>query len=249
MNDIPHINILNTRVDLVSVDELHSKIKSYISNEEKVTIGNLNIHAANIAYSNPWYANFLDECQIIFCDGKGIQLAAAILGESIPPQITYHTWMWDLLSYSNKSGYSLFLLGSRRDVVNTAIRRINKKLPELRIMGHHGFFNKTNDENTKVVKLINDFNPDIVIVGFGMPAQEKWIDDNKQRLNANVFLNGGAYLEWLSGVQKQAPNWITKSGLEWLFRLYKEPKRLFYRYVIGNPLFIFRIIRQRIRDY
>ena len=72
---------------------------------------------------------------------------------------------------------------------------------------------------------------------------------NKHKLNANVFLNGGAYLEWLSGFQKQAPMWMTKIGLEWLFRLIKEPMRLFNRYVIGNPLFIYRIIKQRIRGY
>jgi len=249
MNDIPHINILNTRVDLVSVNQLHSKINSYISNEEKVTIGNLNIHAANIAYSNPWYANFLDDCPIVFCDGKGIQLAAAILGKNIPPQITYHTWMWKLLSYSNERGFSLFLLGSKDDVVNAAISKIKLKYPRLKIMGHHGFFNKVNEENTEVVNLINKFNPDIIIVGFGMPSQEKWIDVNKHKLNANVFLNGGAYLEWLSGFQKQAPMWMTKIGLEWLFRLIKEPMRLFNRYVIGNPLFIYRIIKQRIRGY
>jgi len=247
MSDIPHINILNTRVDLVSADELHSKIKSYISNKEKVTIGNLNIHAANIAYSNPWYANYLADCPIIFCDGKGIQLAAAILGESIPPQITYHTWIWELASLCERKGYNLFLLGSKKGVGDKAIEKLLLKNPKLKVQNHHGYFNKTNQENEIVIEKINSFNTDILVVGFGMPIQERWILDNIKKINAKVYLNGGAYLDWVSGLNKQAPSWVTNLGFEWFYRLLKEPKRLFKRYVFGNPLFIFRVIRERVK--
>ena len=80
-----------------------------------------------------------------------------------------------------------------------------------------------------------------------MPLQERWILDNISKLNVKVILNGGAYLEWLSGVQKQAPKWITKIGMEWFYRFLKEPKRLFKRYIIGNPLFIYRILKQKIK--
>ena len=90
------------------------------------------------------------------------------------------------------------------------------------------------------------FNSDILIVGFGMPAQEKWILDNMIKLNAKVYFNGGAYLNWISGINKKAPIWMSNIGLEWFYRLCKEPRRLFKRYVIGNPLFIFRIISERI---
>ena len=243
----PHINILNTRVNLINIDQLHSNISHYILNKQKVTIGNLNINAANIAFSNPWYAEYLSNCPIIFCDGKGIQLAAALLGKKIPPHITYHTWIWDLLNFSKNSDFSLFFLGSRKSVIENAITRVKQKIPNINVMGHHGFFNKSNKENDDVIKMINLFNPDIIIVGFGMPLQERWIQDNMENLNAFIYLNGGAFLEWLSGNQKQAPSWMTKLGLEWFYRFIKEPRRLFRRYIIGNPLFIYRIIKQRIK--
>jgi len=98
-----------------------------------------------------------------------------------------------------------------------------------------------------VIEKINNFKTDILIVGFGMPMQEKWILDNMNQLTANIFLNGGAYLDWISGINKQSPSWITNLGFEWFYRLIKEPKRLFKRYVIGNPMFIYRVISERIK--
>ena len=248
MSKIDSIEILNTRVDVINKDQLHEKIIYYINMNKKVTIGNLNINAANIAYSNPWYAKFLDKCPIIFCDGKGIQLAALLLRKKIPPQITYHSWIWDLLFLVNKKNLSIFFLGSDNIVISKAITVVKKKLKNIKIMGYHGFFNKKNHENDEVINIINNFTPDIIIVGFGMPLQERWILDNISKLNVKVILNGGAYLEWLSGVQKQAPKWITKIGMEWFYRFLKEPKRLFKRYIIGNPLFIYRILKQKIKS-
>mgnify|MGYP000150335492 CR=1 FL=1 len=191
----PHINILNTRVNLINIDQLHSNISNYIINKQKVTIGNLNINAANIAYSNPWYAEYLANCPIIFCDGKGIQLAAALLGEKIPPHITYHTWIWELLNFSNNSDFSIFFLGSRNSVIENAITTVKQKIPSINVMGHHGFFNKSNKENDDVINMINLFNPDIIIVGFGMPLQEKWIKDNI--FNDNISnLSSSELIKW-----------------------------------------------------
>ena len=120
------------------------------------------------------------------------------------------------------------------------------KYPKLKAQTHHGYFNKTNEENEIIIKKINNFYTDILIVGFGMPIQEKWILKNMSKLNAKVYLNGGAFLDWISGLNKQAPYWVTHLGFEWLYRLIKEPNRLFKRYIVGNPLFIYRVIKERL---
>jgi len=245
---ISHQNILGLKISNVDVPMLHNFIHLCIDNNVKTRIGNLNINAANIAYENQWYKDYVNTCDVVFCDGKGIQLGLFLSKKRIPSHITYHTWIWELASFCEKMGYNLFFLGSKEGVGSKAICNLLMKYPKLRVQAHHGYFNRTNEENARVINLINEFNPDIIIVGFGMPEQEKWIIANMQKISAKIFLNGGAYLEWLSGKQKQAPIWITNIGLEWLFRLLKEPKRLFSRYVIGNPLFIFRVIRERVKE-
>ena len=247
--NIKRINILNSVVDLISVEKLHDCINSFIENNQKAIIGNINIHAVNLAYNHKWYANFIKGCPIVFCDGKGIQLGAWLLGHTVPTQITYHTWMWQLLAFCNKYNYSLFFLGSKNGVAQQAIKYIKEKHKDLELHSHHGYFEKKGKENNIVIEQINKIKPDILIVGFGMPMQEKWISDNYNNLNAKIFLNGGAFLEWLSGNQKQCPPFLTKIGMEWLYRLILEPRRLFKRYVYGNPVFLFRIICFRIKQY
>jgi N-acetylglucosaminyldiphosphoundecaprenol N-acetyl-beta-D-mannosaminyltransferase len=238
--------ILKTKLDYISVDELHNQISNSISLDKKIIIGNLNIHAANIAYSSDWFCKFINDCHIVFCDGKGIQLATWILGYPVPIQITYHTWLWAFFDFTLKRNYSLYLLGSKPGVVNKAIGIIKAKHPNLLINGSHGYFKKEGLENKNIIDEINMIKPDILIVGFGMPLQEKWIIDNKDILDSKIFLNGGAFLEWISGTQKQCPKFISSIGFEWLYRFFKEPRRLFKRYIIGNPLFIFRILKQKL---
>jgi N-acetylglucosaminyldiphosphoundecaprenol N-acetyl-beta-D-mannosaminyltransferase len=240
--------LLGLKISDVDVNSLHDHIDHCISVEKKSRIGNLNINAANIGFENEWYKNYVNSCDIVFCDGKGIQLGLLISRKKIPPHITYHTWIWDLASFCEGKVYNLFLLGSKRGVGEKAIEKLLLKYPKLNVQTHHGYFDKTNNENNIVIEKINNFNTDVLIVGFGMPAQEKWILDNMSKLNAKVYLNGGAYLDWISGINKKAPTWITKIGFEWFYRLLKEPIRLFNRYVIGNPLFIYRVIKERVED-
>ena len=227
----------------VSSKQINFLIGSAIKKNEKHIIGNLNINAANIALENSLFQSFQEKCSLIFCDGKGIQLGAFLTGQDVPPHVTYHTWMFELLEYCNKMKYSLFFLGSKPGIGEKAISNINLKYPNLSIKCHHGYFNKEGKENSNVIKKINSFRPNILIVGFGMPLQEQWILSNMHSLEVNIFLNGGAYLEWISGNQKQSPKWMTKFGLEWFYRFLKEPKRLFRRYIIGNPLFIYRLFK------
>ena len=241
--------LLGLKISNVDVISLHDYIDHCIAVNKKTRIGNLNINAANIGYENKWYKNYVNSCDVVFCDGKGIQLGLLISKKIVPPQITYHTWMWDLVAHCEKKGYRLYLLGSKEGVANEVEKKFINKFPSLLVRSDHGYFNKDNEENISVINNINDFGAQILVVGFGMPLQEKWILDNIDKINANIFLNGGAFLDWISGVQKQAPSWMTKCGLEWLYRFIKEPRRLFKRYIIGNPLFMYRIIKQKIKGF
>ena len=122
---------------------------------------------------------------------------------------------------------------------------MKERYPELEIAGvRHGYFDRS--ENEAVVEEINAAAPDILLVGLGMPLQERWLMENRQRLDVGVALTGGAVFDYVSGRVRRGPRLLTRGGLEWLARLLAEPRRLWRRYLVGNPLFLLRVLRQRL---
>jgi N-acetylglucosaminyldiphosphoundecaprenol N-acetyl-beta-D-mannosaminyltransferase len=175
-------------------------------------------------------------------------LAARLLGRRIPERITYADWAWRLAAFAEAEGFSVYLLGARPGVAQEAARRLQARYPDLEIVGvHHGFFDHAAGslENEAVVREINDARPDILLVGMGMPLQEYWLMENQDRLQGGVVLTGGAVFDYVSGGLRRGPRALTHSGFEWLARLLVEPRRLWRRYLIGNPLFLLRVLRQR----
>jgi N-acetylglucosaminyldiphosphoundecaprenol N-acetyl-beta-D-mannosaminyltransferase len=121
--------------------------------------------------------------------------------------------------------------------------------PGLDISGiHHGHFDHTpgSRENEAVVRRVNAARPDILIVGLGMPLQERWLMENRHTIDAGVALTGGAVFDYVSGGLRRGPRLLTDNGFEWLARLLIEPRRLWRRYLIGNPLFLLRVLGQRL---
>jgi N-acetylglucosaminyldiphosphoundecaprenol N-acetyl-beta-D-mannosaminyltransferase len=142
----------------------------------------------------------------------------------------------------------MFLLGGSVEVTERAVKVIRDRYPRLSIVGaHHGFFPHRGKENDKVVEMIRSSAPNILFVGFGMPMQERWIRDNMSRLKVNAILPAGSMLEYAAGAKSVAPGWMSGSGLEWLYRLFQEPGRLWFRYLIGNPIFFLRVFRELAR--
>lgn len=241
-------NILGVRVDNLRIDDLHQFILEVIRTRRKSVIGHVNIHGINLAYSTPWFREFLNGCDLVFCDGYGIKLGARLLGHNLRERITYADWTWDLSQFCAANQVSLFFLGAQPGGAAKAADNLKSHFPDLIITGtHHGFFNKNpaNEENRRVIAEINAADPDILLVGMGMPLQEKWLMENWDHLNARVALTGGAVFDYISGELKRAPSWMTDHGFEWLGRLIIEPGRLWRRYILGNPVFIWRIILQR----
>jgi N-acetylglucosaminyldiphosphoundecaprenol N-acetyl-beta-D-mannosaminyltransferase len=134
-------------------------------------------------------------------------------------------------------------------VAEKAATRLKERFPDLDIAGaHHGYFDKTAGslKNEAVIQEINAVRPNILIVGFGMPLQERWLMENWNCIEANVAIVAGAVFDYVSGELHRGPRWLTDHGLEWLARLIIEPRRLWRRYLIGNPLFLARVIKQRL---
>ena len=239
------INLLDIGFHKITVNALISYIIQQAQLDKKTVISNVNIRAMNFAHSRPSYRNFINNSDLVFCDGFGVLLGAKLHGYQVQKKhrMTCPDYIESLAKACDASDVSIFLLAGCPGVVDKAIAKLKTVAPNLRIAGHHGFFEKTGAENDTIIQLINDFEPEILYVGFGMPLQEEWIQNNLERINANVFLPLGACLDFYTHTVYRGPKWMTNRGLEWLSRLLVQPHRLWRRYLFGNPFFFYRVIK------
>jgi N-acetylglucosaminyldiphosphoundecaprenol N-acetyl-beta-D-mannosaminyltransferase len=236
--------IFGVRVNGVTVPDLHEAIRTAIIQNKRYLILNVNILALNLSMEKVWLRDLLNSAKIVFCDGAGVILGARILGYHIPERITYAEWVWKLAKFITENHFSVYFLGGKPGITEKAAQNLLVRFPAIQIVGvHHGYFNMTigDPENDFVLDSIRKVAPDILIVGFGMPLQEQWLLENWNSLDVKVGLTGGAVFDYISGELHRAPRWMTDNGLEWLGRLFIEPKRLWRRYIIGIPLFFWRI--------
>lgn len=247
------IRILGVGVDLVGVEELNREILRLVrgarGSGRREPVLNVNVHCLNLAYRDPELRRALEEAPLVFCDGAGVALGARLLGLPRPERITYADWMWSLAGFAAREGLSVYLLGSRPGVATEAAARLRSHHPALEVAGTaHGYFDKTpgRPENEAVLDAVVAADPDILVVGLGMPLQELWLSENRDRLGEGVSLAGGAAFDYVSGRLRRGPRLLTDNGFEWLARLLVEPARLWRRYLLGNPLFIARVLRERV---
>jgi N-acetylglucosaminyldiphosphoundecaprenol N-acetyl-beta-D-mannosaminyltransferase len=242
--------ILGVRVDIISLDDLIHFIVSTVHDQKKAIVTYVNVHAINLAGEQTWFKDFLNQSQIVFCDGFGVKWAAKFLHGKKLQRYTPPDWFDRLAGDCTQQEISMFFLGTRQDVIERAASVMKEKFPQLNIAGvHHGFFNKEleSSENQDILSEINSVHPNILVVGFGMPSQEKWILENWDKLQVNVVIPVGAYFDYVAGDVVRAPHWMTDHGLEWLGRLIIEPRRLWKRYILGNPKFIWRVFMQKLK--
>ncbi|PSR19102.1 glycosyltransferase [filamentous cyanobacterium CCP3] len=205
----------------------------------------MNVRAMNFANDLPWFKDFLNKSDLVFCDGFGVLLAAKLKGFSLSNEhrMTCPDYIENFAKACERESLSLYLLAGKPGVVEKAIYQLKKVAPNLEIDGHHGYFAKEGEENEAIIEKINQFKPDILYVGFGMPLQERWITDNFDQVNARVFLPLGACLDFYTGTVNRGPQWLTDRGFEWMTRLITEPGRLWSRYLVGNSIFFLRVMK------
>jgi N-acetylglucosaminyldiphosphoundecaprenol N-acetyl-beta-D-mannosaminyltransferase len=243
------VNVLGVGVDPLTVEELHAELGRLARGHSCGLVLNANAHCLNLCYEDSALRRFFNAADVVICDGTGVKLAARLLGGRIPERITYADWAPRLAAFAADEGFSLFFLGARPGVAETAARSLKERHPKLRISGvRHGYFDRSpgSPQNEAVVREINAVAPDILLVGLGMPLQEYWLMENLRRLDVGAALTGGAVFDYVSGRLGPRPSLLTDNGFEWLARLFAEPRRLWRRYLLGNPLFVWRVLRERL---
>jgi N-acetylglucosaminyldiphosphoundecaprenol N-acetyl-beta-D-mannosaminyltransferase len=245
---MPKVNILGVQVDVIDTEGLHKAITATIEQQRKDVYAYVNINAINIAQRESHFRDFLNSCHIVYCDGEGVRLGGRILGFHLPPRVVLTYWIWELCALFERKNFSVYFLGATEQYVKEAVERVRLRFPRIRIAGfHHGYFEKSGAESDAVVELVNRARPNVLIIGFGMPVQEFWIEQNFDRLSANVILPSGSMIDYTAGRKGLAPKWMADNGMEWLYRLVQEPGRLWKRYLIGNPSFMLRIVLESLQ--
>jgi N-acetylglucosaminyldiphosphoundecaprenol N-acetyl-beta-D-mannosaminyltransferase len=205
----------------------------------------VNAHVVNQSRELPELARALRSADLVYCDGYGVRLAARTLDMPVPHRMTGADWVWGLATLCEAQHKSLYLLGADPPLARAAAERLKRWYPELRIAGsHHGYAELDSPQNERVLEDLNATDPDIVLVGMGTPKQELWVDRYADRVGADVLWTVGALFDYIAGRVPRAPRWLADNGLEWIFRLAIEPHRMWRRYLLGNPAFLWMVAEE-----
>lgn len=206
----------------------------------------VNADCLNIAWRDPAYKATLRACDRVFADGIGLRLGGRMLGVELRDNVN-GTDMYPLLCQAAaKAGRSLYLLGARPGIAAAAGAAMCARFPGLQIAGSRDGYFTAGDED-EVIEGINGSGAAILLVALGAPRQEQWIARNRGRLAPLVAMGVGGLFDFYSGRIRRAPPWMREIGMEWVYRLLQEPRRMWRRYIIGNPVFLYRVWLQRRR--
>lgn len=237
-NEQNKIQILGLPLDNLNYPELLNIIAHHINNHTKCTVAYANVHNLNVIQKQPDLYDTLQEFDIIHPDGIGVYLASKFFyGEKGFKARFVGSDFFEILNRKlagNK--WSIFFFGDEKETLN----KITNANPGINIAGLQDGFTF---DNARLIEQINRIKPDILLVGMGFPKQELWIAENKERVNCNVIIAAGGAIRVFSRTKVRGPVFFRKLGFEWFFRLFNNPKKLWKRYILGNPLFLYRIFK------
>jgi N-acetylglucosaminyldiphosphoundecaprenol N-acetyl-beta-D-mannosaminyltransferase len=186
-------------------------------------------------------------CDIVTADGQPVVWASRLLGRPVPERVAGIDLMQALLARAAARAWRVYLLGARPDVIEDAAAEIRRRFPGIDIVGlHHGYFGR--DEEASLVQEVAAARPDLLFVAMETPAKELFLARHRDVLRIPYAQGVGGSFDVLAGRRKRAPRWAQRVGLEWLFRLLQEPRRLMRRYVVGNSRFIALVAREVARQ-
>jgi N-acetylglucosaminyldiphosphoundecaprenol N-acetyl-beta-D-mannosaminyltransferase len=239
MNDnLKRGKIMDVPVDLVNKNQALEKIKNAVTENKKLHVVTVNAEMIMLTREDSDFGSILKNAGLIIPDGSGVIWALRNQGIKLAklPGIEL------ALSCIQDTGARVFLLGGQEETIKLAYDSLVKSSPGHNIAGYrNGYFK--DEEDDKIIDQINALNPDILLIGLGVPRQEKWINRNINKINASVFIGVGGSFDVFSGKIKRAPLIMRKLHLEWLYRLYKEPWR--WRRMLALPRFVGAVYRDR----
>jgi N-acetylglucosaminyldiphosphoundecaprenol N-acetyl-beta-D-mannosaminyltransferase len=233
-------------IDRVDVDSALDRIRGFLCSGTVNQIVTVNLDFVAIARRDAEFKATLNAADLAVADGMPLVWVSQMMDEPVPQRLTGVELVDECCRLAVQTGSSVFLLGAAPGVADTAAVRLQEKFPGLRIAGVYApsFGPLSAEENDTIIERINAARPDFLFVALGAPQQDVWIRANRDRLNVPVCMGVGCVLDLLAGVVSRAPNWMQRSGLEWLFRLLQEPNRLWRRYIVDDVPVLLWLIQQ-----
>lgn len=241
------IKIFNTLIDSLNYRETVNLVDQYIRNDRPLHLMGVNADKINQIAKDEYLRNIVNSCGIINADGFSVVWASKYLNKMLPERIAGIDLMQKLVALSAEKNYNIFLLGAKPEIVSKTALTLKAQYPSLNIVGiHDGYFAK--DEWENIACEIQNSKADIVFVGISSPTKEFIIEYFQEYGLTNVFMGVGGSFDVISGKISRAPKWVQKINMEWFYRMVKEPKRLFKRYLVGNFQFAIKMFKEKIRE-
>ena len=237
--------LMGLKINPMSDADVVSLVSDAIRNRHHIIVANHNLHSVYLWHHQERMRLFYANAAYTHIDGMGVVLLAKLLG--MPLKRAHHASSLNffplLAPMAVQQGWRIFYVGSRPGVATLGATLMRQEYPGLNIRTHHGYLDAV--ENKKVIAEINAYQPHILMVGMGMPQQEYWILDNRDQIDANVIFPVGAFMDYRTGEIPTSPRWLASLYLEWAYRLFSEPRRLWRRYLV-EPWYV---VGQVMRDY
>ena len=235
------VKIFGVEIDNLTLDEIGEKTKRLVntSNKNCNLIVAPNVEFIMQAQKDREFFDILKSAKLATPDSVGVTLAGKKQKKPFKERIPGQSYLRKVFEVGEKEGWTFYLLGGEGDVPKKAKEHLEGIYPKAKIVGvHEGFFKEDSEE--KVIEEINSLKPNVLFVAMGAPMQEKWIYENRNKLKVDIAAGQGGTFDYEAGTVKRAPVWMQKCGIEWLWRLIKEPKRI--KRMVVLPIFFLKVV-------
>lgn len=240
------VNVLGVGVSAINMEMAIASFDGWIARRERQYVCITGVHGVMESQRDPALRATLCQSGLTTPDGMPLVWLSKLHGFRHVERVYGPDLMLAICERSVEKGFRHFLYGGDTELVGALAARLRQRYPGIQIVGTYAppFRPLTPEEDAEVVRVINDAAPDVVWIGLSTPKQERWMAAHHKRIDAPVMVGVGAAFDFNAGHKKQAPRWMQRNGLEWLFRLLQEPRRLGRRYLVNNPLFIALVLLQ-----
>lgn len=248
LSDFPRVNILGVNISAITLSQAIDQITLWIEGRTCKYVSVCNVHTVMECQKEPAMRKAVNEAGLATPDGMPLVWLGRWKSQAKVSRVYGPDLMLALCELSVEHGYSHYFYGGAEGVPQLLAARLQNRFPELKIAGAYSppFRPLTAAKEAQIVAQINQAAPDIVWVGLGTPKQDLWMAAHREQLTAPVLIGVGAAFDFHTGRIPQAPRWMQRVGLEWLFRLWQEPRRLWYRYLVYNSLFVTLVLLQTV---
>lgn len=240
------VTILRIPLPILTREGALDRVERAAVGDEPGLVLYVNAHTLNLAATEASYADVLLGSTLLLNDGVGVSLAARLARRPLVANLNGSDFNPLILERAASRGWKVFFVGGRTGIAATAAAKLTEAIPGLNVVGTSpGYLDR--ESSAAVAGEVRRSGAELLMVGMGSPLQELWLNDHLEGSGARLGIGVGGFFDFASGATPRAPHWMNRAGLEWSYRLAVEPRRLWRRYILGNPRFLARIIALRIR--